>query len=45
MQGSIWPMSFGLACCAMEMMLAASPRYDLDRFGSFFRGSPVIRVA
>ena len=27
---SMWPMSFGLACCAVEMMHAAAPRYDLD---------------
>jgi NADH-quinone oxidoreductase subunit B len=38
--GSLWPVTFGLACCAIEMMHAGMARYDLDRFGIIFRASP-----
>jgi len=38
--GSMWPMTFGLACCAVEMMHAGAARLDLDRFGVVFRPSP-----
>ncbi len=37
---SVWPTTFGLACCAIEMMAAGAAHYDFDRFGIIFRGSP-----
>lgn len=37
---SMWPLSFGIACCAIEMMGAMASTYDLDRFGVFPRASP-----
>lgn len=39
-KGSLWPLTFGLACCAVEMMHATVSRYDFDRFGIIFRASP-----
>ncbi|CAK1549530.1 unnamed protein product [Leptosia nina] len=39
-KGSLWPLTFGLACCALEMMHYAGPRYDMDRYGMVFRGTP-----
>jgi len=40
-ESSIWPMTFGLACCAIEMMATGASKYDLDRFGAgAFRASP-----
>lgn len=38
--GSLWPLTFGLACCAVEMIHAAMSRYDLDRLGILLRASP-----
>ena len=37
---SLWPMTYGLACCAIEMMAAGGSRFDFDRFGTIFRASP-----
>ena len=38
---STWPLLFGLACCAMEMIAASDPRHDIGRYGSeIFRASP-----
>src|SRR6187455_2522193 len=40
-ESSIWPLTFGLACCAIEMMAAGASRFDLSRFGAeVFRPSP-----
>ena len=40
-ESSLWPMTFGLACCAIEMMAAGASRFDLDRFGAgAFRATP-----
>jgi NADH-quinone oxidoreductase subunit B len=37
---SLWPMTFGLACCAIEMIASGTSRYDFDRYGVLFRPSP-----
>ncbi|MDR0761942.1 MAG: NADH-quinone oxidoreductase subunit B [Campylobacteraceae bacterium] len=37
---SFWPATYGLACCAIEMMAAGAGRFDFDRFGTIFRASP-----
>jgi NADH dehydrogenase (ubiquinone) Fe-S protein 7 len=39
-QGSLWPLTFALACCGIEMMHTSMPRYDQDRLGIIFRASP-----
>lgn len=39
-KGSFWPLTFGLACCAVEMMHATLSRYDFDKFGVIFRATP-----
>jgi NADH-quinone oxidoreductase subunit B len=40
-KSAVWPMTMGLACCAIEMMSVVSPKYDISRFGSeVFRASP-----
>ena len=37
---SMWFLTYGLACCAIEMMASGASRYDFDRFGTIFRASP-----
>jgi NADH-quinone oxidoreductase subunit B len=39
-RSSLWPLTFGLACCAIEMMCAGASRFDFDRFGVIFRATP-----
>src|SRR3989337_2188557 len=39
-RSALWPMTFGLACCAIEMIAAGCSRYDTDRFGIVFRPTP-----
>src|SRR5436305_14429954 len=40
-QSSMWPMTFGLACCAIEMMATGASKYDMDRFAAgAFRATP-----
>jgi len=39
-RSSLWPVTFGLACCAIEMMATGAARYDLDRLGVIFRATP-----
>jgi len=39
-ESSLWPLTFGLKCCAIEMMATAASRFDLDRMGVFMRASP-----
>lgn len=39
-RSSLWPVTFGLACCAIEMMAVGASKYDLDRLGVIFRATP-----
>jgi len=39
-RSSLWPVTFGLACCAIEMMATGAAKYDLDRLGVIFRATP-----
>src|SRR5207248_705862 len=39
-KNSLWSLTFGLSCCAIEMMATAASRFDLDRFGVMFRATP-----
>jgi NADH-quinone oxidoreductase subunit B len=43
-RNALWPMAFGLACCAMEMMATAATKYDLDRFGAASSAPPRARA-
>ena len=43
-KASVWPVTMGLACCAIEMMATGTPRFDISRFGmEVFRASPACR--